>query len=429
MIRLIFYVFLALLIAIAASWIAANPGEMILNWQGWELRTPFAVIISLFILYTVFLGLFFKFIASFKNINFFKSPARLAQRRKEGLKELNLGWSALTLEDRAAALKHGRRAKNLLANESGPLFLLAKAETPSGRMQYLKQLEKHSETSAWVKKSHFKTLMAENNSSGALLTLHEILKDYPHSRWAQRKMFDLQARLGKWNNARTSLKAAAKSEAITVSENKHFQAVLNYNQAVERHAAADKEQALELALSAVKLDPSFIPAALFAVRSLNASDKISKAKKILAQSWNVAPHPEMAILFKETMPTETAEERFRRAVKMTLDNKSHIESAHLIADTAMQSQHWREAKSALSALVQKGAATTKTYHLLAQLEQQQANDQVAAEGYMKKAASAAVNAHWSCKECGTDQQYYLPHCPSCQNFDTVCWASKSSLSD
>jgi HemY protein len=426
MIRLTFYILLAVLIAVAASWIAAHPGEVILNWQGWELRMPFAMVITLTLLYTGLLWLLFKLISSLKNISPLKNPARQADKRVKGLKELDLGWSALTLDDRSAALKHARRAKNLLEGETGPLMLLAQAETTNGRKQYLAELEKHQETSAWVKKHQLEALMEEDNFAGALLIAKEIEENYPASRWVKHKIFDLEARLGRWEEAEQSLQNAVKSLAISPEEKKHFSAVLDYNQAMERHAAGDKDAALALSQTALNNDPSFIPAAIFTVRALLADGHAGKAHKALTKAWAAAPHPEMAVIFKELDPTESPTERFRRAVKLTLDNPELLESAHLIADTALQSQHWAEAKSALMALVKAGSATTKTYQLLARLEQQQSNDKTAAEAYLKQAATAAVNPHWSCHNCGTDQQHYLPHCPSCHHFDTVVWPRKTS---
>ena len=39
MIRLILFLVLVALMATGLAWLADRPGELVVNWQGWELRT------------------------------------------------------------------------------------------------------------------------------------------------------------------------------------------------------------------------------------------------------------------------------------------------------------------------------------------------------------------------------------------------------
>ena len=53
MIRLTFYIILAILLALVAAWVVAHPGDVRLVWQSWEIQMSFATFAALALLYSL----------------------------------------------------------------------------------------------------------------------------------------------------------------------------------------------------------------------------------------------------------------------------------------------------------------------------------------------------------------------------------------
>ena len=57
---------------------------------------------------------------------------------------------------------------------------------------------------------------------------------------------------------------------------------------------SDPQEALRLALSAVKRAPDLVPAVALAARLLSLQGSVRKAAKMIEAAWPVAPHPDLA---------------------------------------------------------------------------------------------------------------------------------------
>ncbi len=420
MIRLALYIALAIIIALCAVWFVDNPGQMQLNWHGWEVRMSVAVFCLLVFLYTVFCWYIFRLYRWFRIDNPLKSPKRLESRRQKGLAELDLGWAALAVDDKAAAIRHGKKAHKLLPMDNGPLRLLLKAGD-SKRDKYLTALQDNSATRIIALKARLEDETKQKNGQAALEILQEMRAARPDNPWIAGRIFDQFIRLGNWEEAAGELDRLVKAKAVDSPQQKHMTAVIKYNQAVEADLSGQKTAARDFARTALKNDPAFVPAALFLARDYLAQGDKSKARKVIEAIWKISPHPDLAQCFLDLDPMESPSEKFRRIRKLAGLNDASRHSLHMLAEVAMDTEHWAEAKSALNRLVTEGRESQETCHLLARLERLQKGDQAAAEEYMARKNHAAPDPAWQCSNCRTILEKYTSTCPNCQAFGRIHW--------
>ncbi len=422
MIRLALYITLAILLALGAVWLADNPGSLLIHWQSHEIRMTVAIFGLLILLYTILCWYIFKLYRWFRTDNPLKSPKRMESRRQKGLTELDLGWAALAVQDRAAALKHGKKARGLLPEHNGPLRLLLRVSTGKAQKDCLRRLEENPNCKISALKFR---LDQESSPQDSLAILQEMRELRPENIWVSRKIFDISAQTHNWAEAKQELAGLSKSKAIDAESQKHLSGVINYCQALEADLSGQKKPACDFALQALKNAPAFTPAALLLARLYLAQGDKSKARKIIEATWKICPHPDLGQFFLDIKPMESPSEKFRRIQKFTALNDSHLHSLHLLAKVSLDTAHWGEAKQALEKILAGNIATHETYHLLSRLEILQKNDQQAAEAHLASAAGAAPDPVWHCGACGTKQPNYIANCPDCHAFGSIIWQRPS----
>lgn len=424
MIRLTAYIILALIIALSAAWISSNPGQVLVTWQNWEIRFSLAVMVLLAIIYT---AIIFAVIWVLKKLNifaYFSNPKRLAAKREKGEKDLSEAWSAYALEDYKDAIKFGLRAKSTLGESASVLRLLANATQKNGteKNSYHDQLKSNDASSGWALKNELDHFIEQASWSDAKQLVEKLLVGHPKNKRLLALNFQLNAKLGKWQEARSALQTAIKEKgSFTPIEQKHYGSVINYCLSLEEKAAGNKAESFVLLKSALKSDETFSPAALSAARLYIEQDDKKSAEKILTSIWKLAPNDDLADMLLELYPLESSGETHRRIKKITSSAPHYPESQHLLATAAIDAEQWPDAREALNTVINSDMTSQKTYQMLALLERKQKNDQDASDKFLKKAETAKPDNHWLCSACHKSTTHYLPLCQSCGEFDKVGW--------
>lgn len=421
MIRLTLYILLAICISLGAAWISSNPGEVLISWQGWEVRFTVAVSVLLVILYTFALFTVIWLLKWLNIVAYFTSPERLAAKRAKANLDLDKAWSAYALEDYTEAIKHGRRAKAKLGDDHNVLRLLASATRKLGEDNnpYLDILKKSDMSATWVEKQELDQLLESKSWSRANLLVTRMLEHYPKNPKLLKLKFLIHARLCEWKDAKTALDVIGKVKGAMDSNTlKRNRAVIDYCLAQEAKAAGHKNESHSLLKSAIKCDPSFSAAALASARAYIEQDDKKSAEKVVQQVWKYAPTTELGELFTELYPIESATETYRRVKKLT-EMSSAPTSNHLRAEAAINAEKWPDARSALEALVNDEKSSKKTYLLFALLERKQKNDTDASDKYMQKAETAPTEPQWQCSSCKEPMPHYHPICSHCGEFDSI----------
>ena len=418
MIRLTFYMITALLISLAAAWVASNPGQIVITWQGWEIRSTIAVFIFLAFLYTAAIWAFLRLLKWLNISSYLGSPQRLAAKRQKGELDLDRAWSALALGDHSQATKMGLRAKSKLGEDHNVLRLLASATKQSGKVEnpYFEALKKEPQSAPWVLKHELDHLIECKSWEEALPVAERMLIEHPDNGELLEIRFSLLVRLGRWFEANEALKSKG---GFTSLQKGHLKAVIEYCLALEEKAAGKKTEAQTLTRSALKNDATFAPAAILSARLYLEQGDQKAAEKILNAIWKRSPNSEIAEMLIDLYPLESATEIYRR-IKATSDKMPEFtERQHLLARAALDAGHWPEARQALELNIASGKPTKTTYQLLAQLESKQKNDDVAAQKYIDLSEKLKSDSPWECSVCLNPTQHYVPICPSCQEFDSL----------
>ncbi|MCF8473421.1 MAG: tetratricopeptide repeat protein [Emcibacter sp.] len=427
MIRLCFYITLAILLALGAAWFTDNPGKLILIWQDFEIQLSVAVLFLLILAYTVCLWHLFKLYRWFKTDNPLKAPKRMESRRQKGLAALDLGWSALAVKDKTTALKQGKKAYVLLPDNNDVLRLLYEASPEADQHKYLDILKNNKNSQMLALKWSLDQALSERYIHKALTIIQEMQPLSPNNTWIMMTAFGILTRLGHWQDARNMLDRLFKARAMDRIKHDHLAAVLYYSQAMELDIAGKKPAAHDLMKNALKSDREFIPAALYLSRYYLAQNNKSRAEKIIEDIWKKAPHPELAQAFLKLEPLESGSEKFRRVEKFSRLNGNNIHSLHLLAKIALDTEHWSQAKVALDKLLNTKRATQETYHLLARLELLQKNDKQKADVHIASAKTAPSDPVWQCDNCNNELSHYAAICPQCHHYGQVKWQKQKIL--
>ena len=429
MIRLTYYITLALIIALGAAWVSSNPGNILITWQGWEIRFSIAFLILIIILYTVLLWMFLRLLKRFNILSYFSSPKRMAAKRSKAEQDLDMAWSSYALGDYKEAKKFGLRAKSNIGEDHNVMRLLASVarRTHEKENPFIEKLKAMPATAPWVKKQELDAYLDQKALPEAKAHIQEMLNSHPKNAYLLEHNFLVCAAMGNWNEASIALQNAAKEKTVFSSnQHKHYKAVIDYSIAIEKKAAGNKTDSLALLHSALKNDPSFSPAAISTARAyIEQADKKS-AEKIIQSAWKIAPNNTLADMALELYPEESSNATFQRINKLTNSAPDLIESAHLLARAAIDAEKWPEAKQALENIAGASKGTRKTFELLSILERKQKNDHAAADKLMAQSEQAKPDNVWKCGSCKTNAEHYNAICKSCYAFDKIIWTGNET---
>ena len=108
------------------------------------------------------------------------------------------------------------------------------------------------------------------------------------------------------------------------------------------------DKALALATEALRLAPSLIPAAEIAGRLLASKGESRQASRLVARTWKLAPHPDLATVYAFAKPGESPRERLRRVEHLASLTPGDIEGPIAIAVAAIEARDWQRAEDAIS---------------------------------------------------------------------------------
>jgi HemY protein len=112
--------------------------------------------------------------------------------------------------------------------------------------------------------------------------------------------------------------------------------------------ASQPDKALALATEALRLAPSLIPAAEIAGRLLASKGESRQAGRLVARTWKLAPHPDLATVYAFAKPGESPRERLRRVEHLASLTPGDIEGPIAIAVAAIEARDWQRAEDAIS---------------------------------------------------------------------------------
>src|ERR1700757_1478492 len=126
MFRILVYLFLLIALAFGLAWLIDHPGEIVLNWQGYRIKTSLMVGLGALLSVVAALVLTWNLLRSAIRSPAAMASASRARRREKGFAALSRGIHAVGIGDAQLAAKAAYQVQKYLPGE--PLALLLRAE-------------------------------------------------------------------------------------------------------------------------------------------------------------------------------------------------------------------------------------------------------------------------------------------------------------
>jgi len=422
MLRLIGFLLAVALIAAGLGWLADRPGELVVQWQGYEIETSvFRAIVLLVTLIVLALAVWSLVRHAWH------SPAAvgslLAKRRQKlGIDALSSGMIALGAGDRAAAMRSAIQARKSLPNEPLTHLLRAQAAQLSGDRTTARRIFEAMLATPDTEQLGLRGLYLEAQREGETEAARHFAERAvalnPKLAWAVDALFDVQCRQSDWSGALETLATARKNGHIERAKAERRRAVLLTAQA-QSAEENDPERALNLALEAHGLAPDLVPAAAIAGRLLASRGNTPRAAKILQKTWSRAPHPDLATAYAYARIGDSPRDRLDRVKQLAALSPNSPEGPIAEAIAAIEARQYDEARTALQPLLQQGRLTQRVATLMARIEGEQHGDKGRVREWLARAVNAPRDPAWTADGVVADR--WAPISPVTGTLDAFQW--------
>lgn len=421
MLRLIAFLIVVVLVAAGLAWLADRPGELIVQWQGYQVETSVfrAIILLAVLIVAVLVGWSLVRHA-------WHSPAAvgglLARRRQKlGIEALSSGMIALGAGDRAAAMRAAIQARKSLPNEPLTHLLRAQAAQLTGDGGTARRIFEAMLASPDTEQLGLRGLFLEAQRVGETEAGRHFAERAvalnPKLNWAVDGLFELQCRQGDWAGALETLAAARKYGHVQRAAADRRRAVLLTAQA-QAAEEGDPERALNLALEAHGLAPDLVPAAAIAGRMLAARGNTPRATKILQRTWSRSPHPDLATAYAYARIGDSPRDRLERVKQLAALAPGSIEGPIAVAAAAIEARQFEVARTALEPLL-GSRLTQRTATLMARVEGEEHGDRGRVREWLARAVNAPRDPAWTAD--GVVAEQWAPTSPVTGALDAFQW--------
>jgi HemY protein len=190
--------------------------------------------------------------------------------------------------------------------------------------------------------------------------------------------------------------------------------------------AASPDQARSLALSAHKLAPSLVPAAVIFARISSRLGDLRKASKVLEATWKLEPHPEIAEAYVHVRSGDSAVDRLKRARLLAAKRENHVEGRFAIAGAAIDARDWGAAREALASIL-RSKPTERACLLMADIEEAEHGDRGRMRDWLSRAVRAPRDPAWTAD--GYTSELWAPVSPISGKLDAFEWKVPVELLD
>lgn len=430
--RIVKYLLLLLVVVAIGIWFAENPGVISVQWFGVIVDVPLGLALLAGLICLGVLAVLYRFWLFLR-----RAPAsikhHMAEKRlHKGYEALSQGMISVAAGDAEQARTYSKKAEDILENPGMTLLLSAQAAQLEGNHQAASQFFESLSNQPGMEFLGLRGLLSQAMARGDkekaldLATRAHRLK--PKSDWLNQSLLDLQLEKGLWAEAEGTLKNMMKLKMIDPKAGHRQQAVLLTQRALELIGSGDNENARKLLQQALKLVPSFVPAAMELAKLWAKSGAPKKGISLIEDTWRFVPFGPMALLYQNLHAEPDSLKRVRLAERLADKNRAHPESRLAIARAALEAQLWGEARDELSVLM-KGTPTSEVYRLMADLVESEHLDMTQARAYLYQGAQAPSDPAWVCHSCGDARPDWSATCQKCGSFDSKEWSSPAHVSD
>jgi HemY protein len=420
MIRIVIYLVAIGIVAFGAVWLADRPGDVVIIWQNRRIEMSVMVlavgVVSVAVLFSVFWTVV-RAIMRAPDVMWLYLRTRRGVR---GYIAVSRGLIAVGTGDARAALRFANEAQRIAPSEPLTLLLSAQASQLAGDRataeRTFQAMAGRADTRLLGLHGLFIEAQRRDDLTAARLYAEEAAKSAPAPAWAGQAVFDARCAAGDWVGALAQLDRNMKAGLVDRTSYQRQRAVLltTRAQAADVH---DPASARALALEAVRLAPTLIPAAALAGRLLGELGDLRRAARVVEAAWKVNPHPDLADTYAHLRPGDSARDRLARVETLAQMAPGHIEGALAVARAALDAQEFAAARAALAPLL--ALPTQRVAMLMAELEETESGDLGRAREWMARAVHARRDPAWTAD--GLISERWMPVSPVSGRLDAFQW--------
>jgi len=420
MIRVVIYLVAIGSLAFGAVWLADRPGDVVIVWQNRRIEMSVMVLAVGIVTVAVLFAVFWNVVRAVMQAPDVLWLYLRTRRGVRGYIAVSRGLIAVGTGDARAALRFANEAQRIAPSEPLTLLLSAQASQLAGDRGAAERtfqiMAGRGDTRLLGLHGLFIEAQRRDDMTAARLYAEEAAKSAPAPAWAGQAVFDARCAAGDWVGALAQLDRNMKAGLVDHAAYQRQRAVLltTRAQAADVH---DPASARALALEAVRLAPTLIPAAALAGRLLGELGDLRRAARVVEAAWKANPHPDLAETYAHLRPGDSARERLARVETLAQMAPSHIEGALAVARAALDAQEFAAARAALAPLL--ALPTQRVAMLMAELEETESGDLGRAREWMARAVHARRDPAWTADGLIADR--WMPVSPVSGRLDAFQW--------
>lgn len=421
MIRLASWIVGSLIVAGLAAWLISLPGTLTLEVAGYRMQPRLGTAIFMFLLVAIVVIFFWSIIRRILSVPRNMARRSRERRREQGVEALSDAIIALQAGDPARARSLARDAQARLPANAAARLLEARADLALGDMpaarEHYRALIASEKTAVAALTGLYDQARTQRRPEAALTFARKALALAPDNSWAADAVFNDLTRRGQWAEAVAMVNVEQTGSREARARKRRRQAVIETARARDAEISAPLS-ALDHALTALKLLPDFVPAALIAARiHINRGDS-RKAMSLLRRIWRATGHPDIAALYAHAQPGASAVERLKRLSEIIETPPPHRAAGMALARAAIDAYDWPLARLALVPFAGTDA-TQGVASLMAEIEEGQSGDQGKAREWLARAVRAPRDPAWTADGLVSDE--WEPISPITGRLDAFEW--------
>jgi HemY protein len=338
-IRLVVLIVLGVALIGGFVWLAIQPGQIAYTGGPTEVILKPAAAAAFLLFGTIALMILWGILGWFWHLPSRMKKAQAEAQRKRGLDAIGLAIAAQDGGEISEARRQAQKALTCVPDSPSTKFLAAKTAIAAGDgaagERLLGELSDVAGYGVAARRGLAELALDRGNVAAALSHGEAALQASKKAPWPAEFLFHRRVVSADWDGALAALddaekrglmgqKTAARRRAVVLTAAAHRAELMN-----------EKSTAQDLALRAVKIAPGFAPAAVMAARLQSLIGKDWQAAGTLEAAWEKAPHPALALAYKDLKADADAPTRGRWLDGLIRLNPTHRESRILAVEQAL----------------------------------------------------------------------------------------------
>lgn len=337
MIRTICILIIVALLSLCISWVADEPGRVIIYWSSYRVDTSVmfllaaTAIISLScLLFYILAGMVLQAPRNFRR-------ASLAKHQTLGLEALTETFIAIAAQDINLAHKKLRKAKSHLPKQAITLMLSAQLARLEGDEEharaYIEQMLGNETTKFIALRNLVENAKSSNDDAHAIDLGKQALALKPQDNWLIATLAELYAKTGQMEEASHLLESSYKKRYISKQFFRRETAHMLYESAKSFTESGHVRHAISSLQESLRKLPDFPQAAAMLAELHVTEDNLKEGLKTLAKAWNTMPHPHLRETITKILQKHREDENVLSSVqKIARMNPEHKESRLLVKE-------------------------------------------------------------------------------------------------